>query len=606
MSAAKFALAGTALLALAASYGSYTWNFEWRPPVAYDGDGFPVARIPVADATGCYSAKLASGTYKDAAAVWATCKHSLAAYGALEEFNRDFRFTVGSGVAAASGFAGLVALAMFGGRRPRHLRGPKKLTGRANYERLARTLFKEAERSGLGLNFPPSFFLSRDRESRHIMITGGVGSGKTQTMWHLILGAYYRGDQVLVLDTKGDMTVGMPGEIQLLAPQDERSAAWAVAQDCTSRQDARELAARFIPKSDDPMWSEAARSLLVACIVSLQAENPGKWTWADLYARTVLKPEALQALADRYYTAASQLIADPASKTALSILTTFKAHLPTIEALADAWGRGQDEAFSVARWLSEGQGTGPVILQRDGRYPELSNAWISSLIGLMASHIGSPSFPESKERRVWLVLDEFPQLERMEDFSTLLDLGRSKGICIVLAAQDTSQIRARYGRDRTNAWLSMVGTHLITRMSVGEGAEDVSRALGMAEVEVPVRSRSYSGGKVSDSTSMQVQTRPVMTSSEIASELGPRKKLIRVLLVGVGQDYYIINVPYCRLRCERLPHIPAKWTLTPPKSVEGSEEGESPQEPPPPPAPPTPRLTEGDVSQILGTKRELH
>src|SRR5690606_13922854 len=114
------------------------------------------------------------------------------------------------------------------------------------------------------------------------------------------------------------------------------------------------------------------------------------------------------------------------------------------------------------------------------RYPELSNAWISSLIGLMASHIGSPSFPESRERRVWLFLDEFPQLERMEDFSTLLDLGRSKGICIVLAAQDTSQIRARYGRDRTNAWLSMVGTHIITRMSIGEGAEDVSRALGMA------------------------------------------------------------------------------------------------------------------------------
>ncbi|KCZ97594.1 putative type IV secretory pathway VirD4 component [Hyphomonas polymorpha PS728] len=148
-------------------------------------------------------------------------------------------------------------------------------------------------------------------------------------------------------------------------------------------------------------------------------------------------------------------------------------------------------------------------------------------------------------------------------------------------------------------------THIITRMSIGEGAEDVSRALGMAEVEVPVRSQSYSGGKVSDSTSMQVQTRPVMTASEIASELGPRKKHIRVLLVGVGQDYYIINVPYCTLRCERLPHVPAEWTLTPPKAVEGSEAPQGP-EAPPPPAAPTPRLTEGDISQILGKKRDLH
>lgn len=604
MSAAKLALGGAVFCAIAASYGSYVWNFEWRPPLVDVADG-PPGRLRAEDAGYCFRVKFASRTDRVAANAWASCKSSLAAYDALEEFNRDFQWTVGAGIAAAGGFAGLVALAAYGGRRPRHLRGPKKLTGRANYERLARSLFREAKQSGLGLNFPPGFYVSRDRETRHIMITGGVGSGKTQTMWHLILEAYYRGDQVLILDTKGDMTAGMPGDIQLLAPQDERSAAWAVARDCTSRQDARELAARFIPKSDDPMWSEAARSLLVACIVSLQAEKPEQWTWADLYARTILKPEALQALAEKYYPAASQLIADPSSKTAMSILTTFKAHLPTIEALADAWGRGAEHAFSVSQWLNKGQGTGPVILQRDGRYPELSNAWISSLIGLMASHIGSPSFPESRERRVWLFLDEFPQLERMEDFSTLLDLGRSKGICIVLAAQDTSQIRARYGRDRTNAWLSMVGTHIITRMSVGEGAEDVSRALGMAEVEVPVRSRSHSGGKVSESTSMQVQTRPVMTPSEIASELGPRKKLIRVLLVGVGQDYYIINVPYCTLRCERLPHIPAAWTLTPPRAMEGGEGPDGPEDPPPTPS--VPRLTSSDITQILGkNKRDVH
>lgn len=597
MSTAKLGLVGAAALAAAFGYGSYIWNFEWRPPVAYV-DGRPVAQIPAADAVGCFWAKLAPGADGDPAYTWAGCEPFLATYGALAEFNQDFWVTVGSGITAFSAFGGLGLLGWLGGRGPRQIRGPRKLTGRANYERLARELFREADQSGLGLNFPPGFFLSRDRETRHIMITGGVGSGKTQTMWHLILEAFYRGDQVLVLDTKGDMTAGMPGDIQLLAPQDERSAAWAAAQDCTSRQDARELAARFIPKSDDPMWSEAARSLLVACIVSLQAEKPGKWTWADLYARTILEPEALQGLALKYYPPASQLIADPTTKTAMSILTTFKAHLPTIEALSDAWGRRRDEAFSVAHWLNEGQGSGPVILQRDGRYPELSNAWISSLIGLMASHIGSPSFTESAERRVWLFLDEFPQLERMEDFSTLLDLGRSKGICIVLAAQDTSQIRARYGRDRTNAWLSMVGTHLICRMSVGEGAEDVSRALGMAEVEVPVRSRGYSGGQASDSTSMHIQTRPVMTPSEIASELGPRKKHIRVLLVGVGQDYYIINVPYCPLRCERLAHIPAPWTVAPPKALE------TPDVPPPPP--PTPRLTNSDVSQILGKKRDLH
>ncbi|MGE6699630.1 type IV secretion system DNA-binding domain-containing protein [Hyphomonas sp. NPDC076900] len=223
MSAAKFALAGTALLAMGTAYGTYHLNFERRTPVLRDATGYPVTRMPVADSTGCFAAKLASKTDKDARHAWASCERHLTTHGALDEFNRNFGISVGSGVAAAGGLAGLGMLAAFSGRRPRHLRGPKMLTGLSNYQRLARTLFKEAKQSGLGLNFPPGFFLSRDRESRHLMITGGVGSGKTQTLWHLILEAYYRGDQVLILDTKGDMTAGMPGDTRKPTPTHHRN-----------------------------------------------------------------------------------------------------------------------------------------------------------------------------------------------------------------------------------------------------------------------------------------------------------------------------------------------------------------------------------------------
>ena len=78
-------------------------------------------------------------------------------------------------------------------------------------------------------------------------------------MLHLILAAIARGDGVLVLDVKGDMTAGLPGEPLLIAPQDLRSLVWDVARDCRTKQDARELAARLIPKSDDPMSRRGAR-----------------------------------------------------------------------------------------------------------------------------------------------------------------------------------------------------------------------------------------------------------------------------------------------------------------------------------------------------------
>jgi hypothetical protein len=87
-----------------------------------------------------------------------------------------------------------------------------------------------------------------------------------------------------VLDTKGDMMGGLPavGDPLFVAPHDRRSLVWDIATDCSVKQDARELAARFIPPSSDPMWSEAAQEIFVACIVHLQAIRNTDWGWADL------------------------------------------------------------------------------------------------------------------------------------------------------------------------------------------------------------------------------------------------------------------------------------------------------------------------------------
>ena len=67
-------------------------------------------------------------------------------------------------------------------------------------------------------------------------------------MLHLILGAIARGDGVLVIDVKGDMAETLPGELLLIAPQDQRSLVWDIARDCRTKQDARELANRLIPR----------------------------------------------------------------------------------------------------------------------------------------------------------------------------------------------------------------------------------------------------------------------------------------------------------------------------------------------------------------------
>jgi hypothetical protein len=218
---------------------------------------------------------------------WYHCATTLAQTQGQSAFDlRYWSLLLAGALTLASAFA--FALVLRFDRPPvRVLRGRKLLTGAAARRAFAQTSKAESRLSGPGLEFLPGLTVSRERETRHWLIWGGVGAGKTQTMLHLILAAIARGDGVLVLDVKGDMTAKLPGEALLVAPQDQRSLVWNVASDCRTKQDARELATRLIPKSDDPIWSDAARDILVACVAALQATKPERWSWHDLHKAAI-------------------------------------------------------------------------------------------------------------------------------------------------------------------------------------------------------------------------------------------------------------------------------------------------------------------------------
>lgn len=433
------------------------------------------------------------------------------------------------------------------------------MTGTAARRAFAQTAKLESRLSGTGLEILPGLFVSRERETRHWLIWGSVGAGKTQTMLNLILAAIARGDGVLVLDVKGDMTTGLPGDPLLIAPQDQRSLIWDVASDCRTKQDARELSARLISRSEDPIWSDAARDILVACVAALQATKPEAWSWHDLHEAATSDAEALHNFAKSYHRDAVRLLENPESRTTQSVLATFQAHMHVVAALGDAWRDNVNGGFSVSRWLERPLPQRPVILQHDPRYPELSHAWIGGLLALLASAVGSPSLNESRTRRIWIFADEFPQLPRMSHFSTFLDLGRSKGVIAVVGAQDIAQLRANYGRERADAWVGMIGTKIITQINASRAAEEASHLIGDQEVERVERSQTMIGARASTTTTARRDIRRVVTAAEIATRLGPKDDGIRVLLLGHGADVLELTVAYLTLPERRPGHVPAAW-----------------------------------------------
>ena len=128
--------------------------------------------------------------------------------------------------------------------------------------------------------------MPRALESEHLLLVGGTGAGKTTVMETIMDGAIARGDRLLALDVKGDVTARFPGEdFCLLSLDDARSHRWLLGLDIVTREDAAELATEIIRETSDPSWSGGARQVLTAILVRLQTEagKRGKvWSWRQL------------------------------------------------------------------------------------------------------------------------------------------------------------------------------------------------------------------------------------------------------------------------------------------------------------------------------------
>jgi hypothetical protein len=122
---------------------------------------------------------------------------------------------------------------------------------------------------------------------------------------------------------------------------------------------------------------------------------------------------------------------------------------------------------------------------------------------------------------------------------------------------------------------------IITRINAGDAAEDISRLIGEQEVERRIQSETHAGGRVSRTESVQRDIRRVVTASELGSRLGPNKRGVRALFIGLADAVYELELPYISLPKYRDPIVPADWTHAPPPPPPKGSNGQSRPTPPP-------------------------
>ena len=441
-----------------------------------------------------------------------------------------------------------------------HTRGGRRYSGREAVKRLNNLLALKVRRR-------PDHFLAplvqypADLWSRHALVVGGVGAGKSQVVLPLVAQIIARNERLIAYDAKGELTTAFPSPI-LIAPCDERSHAWDIAKDLRNLGDIRGFAEALVPEGHDPFWANAARQILVGYLLYLKDSLGTLWGWQELADMLRTPVHALLPLMERYNPEAARAVEKP-NITTQGILMNLSAYCSAIFDLASAWGAmPASRRVSFAEWALAEPKHRQVIIQGHGSFPQLTQAITKGILGVVAGLVNSPELPDSLDRKLWIIADEAAQMGKAP-LRAICEVGRSKGARVLLAIQDFAQLEAIHGRESVRALISMCGTLIVGAMGPGETAETLCKALGASEAErLNTSVSSGAGGAAASSTTVSYAREDVAIykPSELATRLGVNRDGTAVVLaVATGGDAYELEWKIHAWGRLRVGFVPASW-----------------------------------------------
>jgi type IV secretory pathway TraG/TraD family ATPase VirD4 len=127
------------------------------------------------------------------------------------------------------------------------------------------------------------------------------------------------------------------------------------------------------------------------------------------------------------------------------------------------------------------------------------------------------SLTPSNTRKIWVILDELPSLQRLPYLPEACAEARKFGGCIVLGMQSIAQLRKIYGNHAAEEISNLCNTRIFFRDPSFDTAQWASRELGELETEEAKENISYgeSAMRAGISISHQRYQRQLISASEI-------------------------------------------------------------------------------------------
>lgn len=287
----------------------------------------------------------------------------------------------------------------------------------------------------------------------------------------------------LVYDAKQDSVsiiraINPHCRIVILNPFDKRCAAWDMAKDIIKPSTALQVATILIPENESasqPFFSNAARQLVAGVLQAFILLKPGQWDFRDVINATKSKARLATLLSKTPYTKdlPEQYLNNEG--TAGSILSEIATHMGAYEHIAAAWSKAS-EKVSLTDWVS---GNYILILGNDAAH----RAAIDSVNKLIFQRLTELILakPETKNDQTWIFLDEIREAGKLEGLSRLLNMGRSKGACVVLGFQDIEGMQSVYGEKEANEIVGQCNHMSLLRLNSPKTAQWASDRVGSSE-----------------------------------------------------------------------------------------------------------------------------
>jgi type IV secretory pathway TraG/TraD family ATPase VirD4 len=372
-------------------------------------------------------------------------------------------------------------------------------------------------------------------ETRHVLLVGSTGAGKSQALYQIAAKIRSRGDRALVLDLNGALLsrFGAAGD-RLLNPLDKRSVKWNPFLDIVDKGDVESLVKATIPtvQGEAEEWRGYARTVMQAVLLKLK-ETEDAQPSRVVYFATHAGIKELAKLCEG--TSAQRYFEKGSEKLLSNTLTVLSEGVRS-------WAELQDGGtFSMRQWIREGSGW-LFVNVRDKEF-DLMCPLMSSWVWIAITE--ALSLPEDDTRRLWFLLDELASYNQLPKLNEALSKLRKYGGCVVAALQDVAQLDFIYGPAQARSLRNCFSTYIALRCEDPDTADYAARRVG-GEQEIEKERISTTSAPQSRSQTRTVDVAP--RQALLGSEVSQLPDLVAYLKVSGDYSAAKIKIPVSRVQ----------------------------------------------------------